>query len=268
MVIRCWAAALLSGLLACAGCAADIPSDRATLTVAGPLASLQADTLTLRPGSPQLPALLADPAGWQPEPAAEGVERSHARGDFDADGWLRTTVFSWDGSGGWEVHMAYGEGRRPPPATVRIWMQAPQGSGQPDWPMGEGTIRYAGATRTLSYKGRRPGVEGREDFERSLTLGPSHWVELEESTSVAPDGAAVRKRRQVMARDAQGRPVDDAELLEGVEYRVSNHYFLPDGQGNPRRIVRLYRAAGAAQDAPVLRAEVILRTLRYQDETR
>ncbi|WP_152984162.1 MULTISPECIES: hypothetical protein [Stenotrophomonas] len=268
MVKRCWGVALLSGLLACTGCAADIPSDRATLTVAGPLASLQADTLTLPPGSPQLPALLADPAGWQPEPAAEGVERSSVRGDFDADGWLRTSVFSWDDSRGWEVHMAYGEGGRTPPATVRIWMQAPRGSGQPDWPMGEGTVRYAGATRILSYKGRRPGAEGREDFERSLTLGPSHWVELEESTSVAPDGAAVRKRRQVMARDAQGRPVDDAELLDGAEYRVSNQYFLPDGQGNPRRIVRLYRAAGAAQDAPVLRAEVILRTLRYQDETR
>ncbi|MGW8126908.1 MAG: hypothetical protein ACWGG5_00205 [Stenotrophomonas sp.] len=78
----------------------------------------------------------------------------------------------------------------------------------------------------------------------------------------------MRKRRQVLARDAQGHPLDDAELLEGAQYRVSNHYFLPDGRGNPRRIVRLYRAAGAAQDAPVLRAEVILRTLRYQDETR
>jgi len=267
-VIRYWAAALLAGLLACAGCAADVPSDRATLAVSGPLASLQADTLTLPPGSPQLPALLADPQGWQPPPAAAGVERSSVRGDFDAGGWLRTTIFSWDGSQGWEVHMAYGEGGQSPPAAVRIWLRAPPGSGQPDWPMGEGKVRYAGATRTLSYEGRRPGIEGREDFERSLTLGPSGWVELEESTSVAPDGATVRKRRQVVARDAQGRPLDDAELLEGVEYRVSNQYFLPDGQGNPRRIVRLYRAAGAAQDAPVLRAEVILRTLRYQDETR
>ena len=267
-MIRYRAVALLCGLLACAGCAADIPSDRDTLAVTGPLASLQADTLALPPGSPQLPALLADPQGWRPAPGAGGVERSSVRGDFDADGWLRTTVFSWDGSRGWEVHMAYGEDGRAPPATVRIWLRAPQGSGQPDWPMGEGTVRYAGATRTLRYKGQRPGIEGREDFERTLTLGASSRVELEESTSVAPDGAPVRKRRQVLARDAQGRPLDDAELLEGAQYRVSNHYFLPDGRGNPRRIVRLYRAAGAAQDAPVLRAEVILRTLRYQDETR
>mgnify|MGYP001007016633 CR=1 FL=1 len=52
------------------------------------------------------------------------------------------------------------------------------------------------------------------------------------------------------------------ELLEGVEYRVSNQYFLPDGQGNPRRIVRLYRAAGfvAVGEAEALRPGSALRS--------
>lgn len=262
---------LVSALLAGAGCAAgtaDIPSDRAISALIGPVVSVEAASLRLPPGSPQLPALLADPEGWQPDAAQEGLSRSDTRFEFDADGWLRGSILGWDEDRGWKLHMVFGEDGATPPLAARAWLRPPEGSGQPDWPMGEGKLRYAGAERTMDYRGQRPGVEGRERLERRLVVAASGFVAREETTNVAPDGTTVHWYRQSLERDAQGRPVDDAELLEGVDYRVSSQYFLPDGQGNPRRIVRLYRAADAAQDAPVLRAEVTLRTLRYHDETR
>ncbi|MFT4255969.1 MAG: hypothetical protein QM599_03280 [Pseudoxanthomonas sp.] len=146
--------------------------------------------------------------------------------------------------------------------------QPPAGSGQPDLPTGNGKIRYTGTERLMDFRNQNPGVKGQSRLKRRQVISAAGRVELEETTNVEPDGTTVHWRRQSLARDANGRTVEDAELWEGMEYRVSNLYFLPDKQGNPRRVVRLYRSANAAQDTPVLRAEVILKTFRYQDETR
>lgn len=265
---RAWL--LLSSLVAaCSGSASDIPSDRATAGFSGALASMEMAVLALPPSSPQLDALAADPEGWLPADAAAGVERTDSRVVFDADGWIRELSLGWEGDQGWKIRMSLdGPVERRPPSRVEVRLMPPEGSGQAPWPMGEGDIRYAGPERVLRYEGERPGIEGRESFERRTVLDGSGRLQLEESTTTAPDGGITRKRREVLARDARGLAMDELELLDGVGYRVSIRNFLPDGQGNPRRVVRLYRLADAAADAPVQRAEVNLRAYRYQDETR
>jgi len=226
--------------------------------------------LSLPPGSLQLEALLAAPGKWTPSDDGDGVELTRSWIELDEDGWIRESRLGWRDDQGWRLHLSFeGDSAQAPPTRIQLQFQPPPDSGQPAWPMGEGSVRYDGPERVLKYEGRRPGVEGVERFEQRVRLDSSGRLEREDSTTTTTtDGVSVHRRVQVLGRDAQGRANLGLELIDGQEYRVSSLHFRPDGQGNSRRQVRLFRAADAASDAPVQRAEVILRTYRYQDETR